>query len=38
MVVHIPGRIELHEPAAPSPPAVPSPKPVDESLSISERG
>jgi signal transduction histidine kinase len=39
MVVRIPGRIELHEPAAPSAhtPA-PSAKPVDVSLSISERG
>jgi hypothetical protein len=39
MVVRIPGRVELHEPAAPSaPPAVAKPSPVDESLSISERG
>ena len=38
MVVRIPGRIELHEPAAPSATAVSSRKPVDESLSISERG
>jgi len=39
MVVHIPGRIELHEPAAPSAQApVPSVKSVDVSLSISERG
>jgi signal transduction histidine kinase len=39
MVVRIPGRIELHEPAAPSAhTAAPSARPVDESLSISERG
>jgi signal transduction histidine kinase len=38
MVVRIPGRIELHEPAAPSATAVSTRKPVDESLSISERG
>ena len=39
MVVRIPGRIELHEPAAPGPPtSAPQPKPVDEFLSISERG
>jgi signal transduction histidine kinase len=39
MVVRIPGRVELHEPAAPIvPSAAPGPKPADESLSISERG
>jgi signal transduction histidine kinase len=39
MVVRIPGRVELHEPAAPSAPAAaPGRKPADESLSISERG
>jgi signal transduction histidine kinase len=35
MVVRIPGRVELHEPAAPQAAA---PAPPDQSLSISERG
>jgi signal transduction histidine kinase len=35
MVVRIPGRVELHEPAAPKAAA---PAPPDQSLSISERG
>ncbi len=39
MVVHIPGRVEIHEPAAPAPPArATAPRGAGETLSISERG
>ena len=37
MVVRIPGRVELHEPAAPEAPAAPT-APSDPSMSIGERG